>query len=55
MQKENRARCDSPFLDLFGMQFYQDDLILLGILFFLYSEGIQDEELFVCLILLLLT
>ena len=34
---------------------YLDDLIILGLLFFLYQEGVKDESLFFTLILLLLT
>ena len=52
-QKENRS-CDSkPIFEIFGIKLYFDDLLILGLLFFLYSEGVQDQELFLALILLL--
>ena len=50
-----------PFIDtnevvfeIFGVKIYFDDLLLILILLFLYQEGIQDEYLFISLILLLL-
>lgn len=42
------------FFEIFGLKLYFDDIIIMCILFFLYSEKVQDEELFICLILLLL-
>lgn len=54
-KKENRASEDSPIFEIFGMKLYFDDLLLLGLLFFLYSEGVQDQELFFALVLLLLS
>ena len=46
---------DDPVLEIFGIKLYLDDLIILGILFFLYKEGVKDEMLFLSLILLLLS
>ena len=50
-----------PFIDtnealfeILGVKIYFDDLLLILILLFLYQEGIQDEYLFISLILLLL-
>ena len=43
------------FLNLFGLNLYFDDILIISILFFLYSEHVQDEELFLCLVLLLLS
>ena len=42
-------------LDLFGIKLYYDDILLLCLIFFLYTEGIKDESLFIILILLLLS
>ena len=42
------------FLELFGIKLYLDDILIISIIFFLYQEGIRDDELFICLILLLL-
>ena len=41
--------------EIFGLKVYLDDLLIICILLFLYQEGIQDEYLFICLILLLLS
>ena len=46
---------DEPALEILGIQLYLDDIIILGLLFFLYKEGVKDEMLFLSLILLLLT
>lgn len=41
--------------EIFGFKIYFDDVLILCILLFLYKEGIQDEYLFIALILLLLS
>ncbi len=46
---------EDPVLEILGVQLYLDDLIIIGLLFFLYKEGVQDQMLFLSLILLLLT
>ncbi len=46
---------DSPIFEILGIQLYLDDIIILGLLFFLYQEGVQDEMLYIALILLLLS
>ena len=46
---------EDPIFEIFGIELYLDDIIILGLLFFLYKEGVQDELLFITLILLLLT
>lgn len=46
---------EEPVLEILGIELYLDDLIILGLLFFLYKEDVQDEMLFLSLILLLLT
>lgn len=43
------------FFEFFGIKLYFDDILIICILFFLYTEGVQDTELFMCLILLLIT
>lgn len=45
---------ESPLFEILGIQLYLDDIIILGLLFFLYQEGVQDEMLYIALILLLL-
>lgn len=46
---------DDPIFEILGIELYLDDIIILGLLFILYKEGVQDEMLFLALILLLLT
>lgn len=46
---------DEPILEILGLQLYLDDLIILVLLFLLYKEDVQDETLFLSLLLLLLT
>ena len=50
---ENNQDC--PVIEILGISLYLDDLIILGLLYFLYQEGVKDEMLFLALILLLLT
>lgn len=42
-------------LDLFGLHLYFDDVLILGLLFFLYKEDVKDEGLFLALIMLLIS
>ena len=46
---------NDPVLEILGLKLYLDDLIILGLLFLLYKEEVQDEMLFLALILLLLS
>lgn len=46
---------EEPIFEILGIQLYLDDIIILGLLFFLYQENVQDEMLFITLILLLLS
>lgn len=46
---------EEPIFEIFGIQLYLDDIIILGLLFFLYQEGVQDEMLYIALILLLVS
>ena len=41
--------------EIFGLKLFFDDILILCILFFLYNEEVKDYELFLCLILLLIT
>ena len=45
---------EEPIFEVFGIHLYLDDIIILGLLFFLDQEGVQDELLFISLILLLI-
>lgn len=46
---------EEPIFEILGIKLYLDDIIILGLLFFLYQEGVQDEMLFISLILLLIS
>lgn len=46
---------DDSFFELFGIKLYFDDILLICMIFFLYSEGVEDQMLFIALILLLLS
>ena len=41
--------------EIFGIKLYFDDILLISLIFFLYSEGVKDDYLFISLILLLLS
>lgn len=46
---------EEPVLQVLGLNLYLDDIIIIGLLFFLYEEGVKDDMLFLSLILLLLS
>lgn len=46
---------EKPIIEIMGITLYLDDLIIIGLLFVLYQEGVKDEILFISLILLLLS
>lgn len=43
------------YFDIFGIRLYYDDILLISLIFFLYSEGVEDSSIFIALILLLLS
>lgn len=49
-KKPNDQDC---LFELFGLKIYTDDILILALLYFLYTEGIKDDYLFIILILLL--
>lgn len=55
-EKKNKSNNNNDYLfDLFGLKLYTDDVLLVSLIYFLYSEGVKDESLFIVLILLLLS
>lgn len=44
-----------PLFEVFGIKLFFDDILLISLIFFLYSEGVKDQSLFISLILLLLS
>ena len=51
---EESRKNEQQLFELFGINIYFDDVLILSILMFLYQEKIQDEFLFIALILLLI-
>lgn len=41
--------------EIFGLKLHFDDLLIIGLLFFLYQEDVKDTYLYIALILLLLS
>ena len=54
-KKEAANQKPDEIFEIFGLKLYFDDLLILGLLFFLYTEGVKDHWLFLSLILLLLS
>ena len=44
---------DQAIFEIFGIKLYLDDLIIIGLLFFLYQQNVNDEMLYMILFLLL--
>lgn len=53
-EKPNTSN-DDNILEIFGIKLHFDDILLICLIFFLYNEGVQDQSLFIVLILLLLS
>lgn len=54
LHQEDRQE-EEEFFNLFGLKLYHDDILLIGLIFFLYQEDVKDQYLFFALILLLLS
>ncbi len=46
---------ENNYIEIMGIKLFFDDLLLICLIFFLYNEGVQDQFLFISLILLLLS
>lgn len=53
--KNNLKNESNALFEIFGIKLYFDDILLISLIFFLYSEGVKDDYLFISLILLLLS
>ena len=53
-QEESRNSSDDTIINVFGIKLAFDDLIILGLLYLLYTEDVKDISLYIVLILLLL-
>lgn len=54
-KNKSNKYADDYLFDLFGLKIYNDDVLLVSLIYFLYSEGVKDDGLFIVLILLLLS
>ena len=45
---------DQPLFNLFGIDLFFDDILLICLIFFLYQEGVEDDWLFIVLVLLII-
>ena len=54
-EKIKKETKQSPFLTLFGISLYFDDILLICVILFLYSEDIDDSYLMLVLLLLLMS
>ena len=46
---------DNNYFDIFGIKLSSDDILLICLIFFLYTEGVKDDFLFIALVLLLIS
>ena len=53
-KKQNPSQ-DSDVFDIFGLSLHFDDILIVGLLIFLYMQEVDDPYLFMCLIFLLLS
>lgn len=54
ISSESRDAPDDTIINIFGIKLAFDDLIILGLLYILYTEDVKDISLYIVLILLLL-
>lgn len=60
--KETENNCNNEkkpnnqdfLFELFGLKIYTDDILILSLLFLMYTENVKDDFLFIILILLLI-
>lgn len=53
--EESRSTPDSNLINIFGLSLHFDDILLICLLLFLFQEGVEDEFLYIALLLLLLS
>ena len=54
LHQEDREE-DEKYFEILGLKLYNDDNLLLCLIFFLYKEDVKDPYLFIALVLLLLS
>lgn len=52
--KSDNSQTSQSF-QILGITLYFDDILLICLIFFLYTEGVEDQSLFISLVLLLLS
>lgn len=52
-KEEKNSTNEENCINILGIKLYFDDLIILFLLFILYKEKVKDNELMICLLLLL--
>ena len=51
----SKTKEDDCLFEIFGIKLFFDDILLLCLLYFLYTENVKDEGLFIVLFLLLIS
>ena len=54
LENNNSHKNENNAFEIFGISLEFDDLLILGLLFFLYMQDVDDYSLYIVLILLLL-
>ena len=54
IQQNTRHNSNKPLIEFSGIKLYDDDLLILALIYFLYKENINDTLLFISLFALLL-
>ena len=54
-ENEDKEIGNLPVFEILGIKLYNDDFLILILLLFLYEEDVHDQELFLALIMLLLS
>lgn len=52
---KHSSNSDQAIFEIMGIKLYLDDLIILGVLYFLYEQNVKDEMLYIILFLLLIS
>lgn len=51
--RQSSSTDEQPIFEILGIKLYLDDLIIMGLLYFLYQQSVNDEMLYIILFLLL--
>ena len=54
LKSNNNTLKEQYVFEIFGINLYFDDILIIFLIFFLYKEGVKDDYLFIALLLLLL-